>query len=313
MKSMNLFWPVYKNLEKEVLELSYSIHFYDKQADVHSVKTAELLVRCAIEIESLSKALYKIEGGDMNPHDDAGKERYLNYDFDCLKLLDIRWKLSKKRIVLVAISMYFEKEENRIFLPLKNAHKGEASWQKAYQAIKHSRVEELERATIRSLIQSMAALYLLNIYYRNEVFQIGTVMSNNFDTSLNSDLFSVEYVLITNTNYKGDELETNTNVTYVGLLTADGQKNAQDFTTSMNQKLNESIMMQINKNPAKIIEKYGKNVDVDKIRQDFIADGTIDIGSIARIGAQGYLNAKCEAVLNKGQSILATQQSRVTL
>jgi len=63
--------------------------------------------------------------------------------------------------------MYFEKDESRIFLPLKNAHKGEASWQKAYQAVKHSRVEELERATIRSLIQAMAALYIWNLYYKD--------------------------------------------------------------------------------------------------------------------------------------------------
>ena len=28
---MNLYWPVYKNLEKEVLALSYNIHFDDAQ------------------------------------------------------------------------------------------------------------------------------------------------------------------------------------------------------------------------------------------------------------------------------------------
>jgi len=306
MAKMNLFWPVYKNLEKEVLELSYSIHFYDKQVGVHSVKIAELLLRCAVEVESISKALYEIEGGDMNPKDAEGEERFLNYDFDCLKMLDRKWKLSKKQIILVATTMYFEKDENRIFLPLKNAHKGEASWQKSYQAVKHSRVDELNRATIRSLIQAMAALYLLNIYYRNEVFKIGTVKENNFDTSLQSDLFAVEYVMINNTNYKGDELEKFPNATYVGILTPEGQKSAQEYSTSMNRKILEKTIDNIKANPASFMEKLNSGADVNSIIQNLIVDKSIDLSAIASAGLQNYLSAKCEAVLNKGQNISAT-------
>jgi hypothetical protein len=306
MQKINLYWPIYKNLEKEVLELSYSIHFHDKQASVHSVKTAELLLRCAVEIESISKALYKIEGGDINPKDDSGKERFLNYDFDCLKLLDTKWTLSKKRIILVATSMHFEKDENRVYLPLKNAHKGEASWQKAYQAVKHSRVDELERATIRSLVQAMAALFLLNIYYRDEIFQIGTVSVNNFDTSMQSDLFVVEYELITNTHYKGDELEQHSNVTYVGVLTSEGQKKAREYAASINRMIGERAVEEIKKNPEAIAEKLKNSIKGEDLIQSLIADNTINMGSIARIGVHNYLNAKCEAVLNKGQCIDAT-------
>ena len=303
VKKTNLYWPVYKNLEKEVLELSYSIHFCDKQVGVHSVKIAELLLRCAVEIESISKALFKAEGGDINPKDDAGQNRHLKYDFDYLQLLDTKWTLAKKRIVLAATSMYFEKDENRIFLPLKNANKGEASWQKAYQAVKHSRVDELERATIRSLVQAMAALYLLNAYYRDEVYQIGTVGTNNFDSSLQSDLFSVEYELITNTHYKGNELESHPNVTYVGVLTQEGQKSAQDYATEMNRKIRERVIEEITRNPMNILEKLGANMNPDDLVQRMIVDNTINMTNIASIGIQSYLGAKCEAVLNKGQKI----------
>jgi hypothetical protein len=45
---INLFWPVYKNLEHEVVELSNKIHFDDKQLSVYSVKISELLIRCAV-------------------------------------------------------------------------------------------------------------------------------------------------------------------------------------------------------------------------------------------------------------------------
>jgi len=72
--------------------------------------------------------------------------------------------------------MYFEKEENRIFTPLKNAHKGDVVWQKAYQAVKHSRVENLHKVDIIALVRGMAALYLLNVYYRDDVFEVGNII-----------------------------------------------------------------------------------------------------------------------------------------
>ena len=127
----------------------------------------------------------------MKPVDGEGKERYLNYDFDCLKLLDQLWKLSRKKIILSTPSMYFEKEENLVFTPLKKAHKGDANWQKAYQAVKHNRVESLRKANIRVLICIMGALYVLNLYYRNDSIEIDDL--EEFNPSQGSDIFLVEY------------------------------------------------------------------------------------------------------------------------
>jgi len=44
MDKINLYWAVYKNLEKEILELSYHIHFCDTQCDVFSVQIAEIRI-----------------------------------------------------------------------------------------------------------------------------------------------------------------------------------------------------------------------------------------------------------------------------
>ena len=49
------FWNAYKRLEKEVLVFSEDIHFSDDQLEVYSSKIGDLLVRTAIEVESLSK------------------------------------------------------------------------------------------------------------------------------------------------------------------------------------------------------------------------------------------------------------------
>lgn len=66
----NLYWPIYKKIEKEIVELSNHIHFDDNQLSVYSVKIVELLIRCVVEIEAISKDLYlKME------------ERYLLVEF----------------------------------------------------------------------------------------------------------------------------------------------------------------------------------------------------------------------------------------
>ena len=74
------FWNAYKRLEKEVLILSEDIHFSDDQLGVYSSKIGDLLVRIAIEVESLSKVLYLANGGTM-PTD-----RDLYFDTDCMNV-----------------------------------------------------------------------------------------------------------------------------------------------------------------------------------------------------------------------------------
>lgn len=55
---INLYWPVYKNIEREIVELSNQVHFDDSQLTVYSVKISELLIRCVVEIEAIAKELY---------------------------------------------------------------------------------------------------------------------------------------------------------------------------------------------------------------------------------------------------------------
>ena len=56
----NLYWPIYKKIEKEIVELSNHIHFDDNQLSVYSVKIVELLIRCVVEIEAISKDLQAV-------------------------------------------------------------------------------------------------------------------------------------------------------------------------------------------------------------------------------------------------------------
>ncbi|KAA6339450.1 hypothetical protein EZS27_012616 [termite gut metagenome] len=201
-----LYWSVYKNLEREVIELSRQIHFDDNQLSVYSVKIAELLIRCSIEIESIAKELYYQNGG-ITPLDD-GNERDLYFDTDCIELLENKWELSEKKVFVSASTFYFDKEEHQILTPLKKANKRGKSgsdWKKAYQAVKHNRSQNLSKGNIENLIKAMGALYLLNIYYRNDHFNLGIESrKEKFDYSLGSEVFSIKSDYVAFNDISGD-------------------------------------------------------------------------------------------------------------
>ena len=182
----NTYWPIYKDLEKELIEISRIIRGCDEQLNVYSDKILELLIRCAIEIESISKELFFLNGG-AKPQD-----RDLYFDTDCINLLEDKWKLSKKKLIISCSNFYLVKDENRTIVPLKKANKRGTSgsgWKKAYQAVKHDRKNNMKMANIKHLIGALGALYILNLYYKDETFNINNTNDDRFQYSL-SDIFS---------------------------------------------------------------------------------------------------------------------------
>ena len=187
---LNLYWPVYKNLEKEVLELSNQVHFDDTQLSIYSVKISDLLIRCSVEIESISKDLFESHGGVV-PED-----RDLYFDTDCLQYLEDKWLLSKKKIILSSSTFHYQNEKNRVLTPLYKSYKRGSSgsdWKKAYQAVKHERVKSLKKGNIGNLVRGLGALFILNLYYKDEVWDLEKDnKATNFPLSNGSDLFSIK-------------------------------------------------------------------------------------------------------------------------
>lgn len=183
----HLYWNVFKALEREVLILADMIFIDEKQLCVYSMKIADLLVRTAIEIESISKELYFQNGGSKE------NENNLYFDTDCLNYLDQLWKTSAKT-VLVYSPYFYLSQENRMLHPLRNAHKrGKGDWKKAYQAIKHNRAENLSKGTIFNLLKALAALFVLNIYLQNQVIDLGKdSCGRQLNPCFGSDIFSVK-------------------------------------------------------------------------------------------------------------------------
>jgi len=185
----NLYWPIYKNLEREVIELSNLVHFDDKQMSVYSVKITELLIRGVVEIESISKDLFLANGGKTP----EGRDLY--FDTDCLKFLEDKWKLSKKVLILSSTNFHFVSDINKVITPLHKSFKRGTSgsdWKKAYQAVKHERVKSLEKGNIGNLVRALGALFILNLYYKNESFHLGKDgTGKSFPLNCGSELFSI--------------------------------------------------------------------------------------------------------------------------
>ena len=162
-------------LEKELLEISKYVYITDEkivnhvsqacitQLETFSPHIADLIIRTCIEIKAISKELY-FDFGGQKPRGSSD----LFFDEDCLKLIDIKCKTHKKTVVISCLFFNITKDENKVFKPLKEAHKRKGTdWEKAYQALKHDRYSSLRYGTIKNLLHAMGALYLLNIYYRN--------------------------------------------------------------------------------------------------------------------------------------------------
>lgn len=185
-----LYWQVYLNLEREFLGLTETVYVNDAQQEVYSMRIADLLIRTVIEIEALAKELYLSNGGAVVPDEE------MYFDTVCLAHLDDLWNLDKKIVLVTSPNVYFEQEANKVLFPLHKARKrgsSSADWNKAYQAVKHNRVKDLVRGNIKHLLHGLAALYMLNLYYRDERFEnLSDKDKANINPGFGSSLFAVK-------------------------------------------------------------------------------------------------------------------------
>lgn len=204
MKQSDIFFQTYLNLEQEVIEVSKYIYFTDEiptningsivsqpcttQLETFSPHIADLLVRCCVQIEAISKELYFDNGGTKRRGDSS-----ILFDVDCLKLIDIKWKTHNKVVMIVSPYFNLTKNENRIIRPLKEAHKKQGTyWERAYQAVKHDRYASLSKGNVKALLQALAALFLLNLYYRNDSWIVKYNDISKLDYSIGSKIFTVK-------------------------------------------------------------------------------------------------------------------------
>jgi hypothetical protein len=224
----NIYWPVYRNLEKGIDELAFAIHIDDAQLGVYSSRITDLILRAAAEIESLSKELYKSTGGT--------KTGEFKFDDVAIQHLKNKWLLDQKTVVISSPHCF---QSNRVLTPfVKNEARTSSatgkrtySWNNAYQNLKHNRAQSLTFGSVKYLFDIMAALYLLNVYYRNETIPLEKDSAGiSFPANLGSTLFSVELAASPNHDGNGNYIrrEGFDNATYFVNWTQESEKAFQE-------------------------------------------------------------------------------------
>lgn len=201
MDKRNLYWHMYLSLENEFFKIADIVLIDDKQRFVYSLKNADLLVNVAVQIEAIAKYLYFENGGP------SVSGRDLFFDTDCIQHLQSLWNIEAKEVEIVSSAVMLS-DELRVMKPLeKCSERGKGKWKKAYQAVKHDRVEKINKATIENLLYALAALYLLNVYSRKEIVALGSDSSgSSFNKSLGSKLFAVRLAKMNCLAGRRDEL-----------------------------------------------------------------------------------------------------------
>lgn len=314
--SINVYWPVYKRLEAEVINLMRSVSFSDDQVGVYSIRNAELIFRCAVEIESISKDLYEQLGGDIKPIDNNGKIRELYFDTDCIALLDDRWKIGAKEIQVVSPESFFVDPANRVLTPLYKANKRGASgcdWKRAYQALKHSRVKSIKCATIKNLLRALGALFILNVYAKNESFPCKNLFSmSDFDASIGSEMFAVrvfDATHLTITEHLTDagiaNLQDAEKCIYIKKYAKDSVKAIETSMMNMDAELRRRLRLS-----PKVHNFCAKNPG---FKSDSLMQLAMSVGGIEFLRemyqglspTKAICTAKCEIVINKGGAVYA--------
>lgn len=317
MKKFNSYWPIYKNLESETLQLAKYIEFSDNQLGVYSMHIADLIMRIVVEIESISKELYNDNGGP-EVKDENGKPRDLFFDTDCINFLNDKWNICDREIIVSCANFNLTDEKYKLFKPLKKANKrgsSSAKWNRAYQAVKHDRRNNLSKGNIENLIGALGALYILNIYYKDEVFEYGTNSSPNdiFDNRLGSDIFAATFadasnipigVVVNDDKIQQDEKEKIPTALCIVKYKDDSISEMQKELIAYNSSARESVI-----NDPNFLKELNKRVDnIDNVQEittklfkemqsDYVSKNPpMKFGNM-------IMNAKKEVVLNKNQRI----------
>lgn len=158
-----LFFQIYRNLEKELLEMTDFIHFSEDNLGIFSINLATFILRCNVESESIMKELFK-ETELYSQRKEQGLKRDKIFEQLRFNISSI-YKLKHKKIFIYSDTFYFNGRYSKDFSPFdyKNSHNENIPM--IYNSLKHDRANNLYKATLEAAINSLGALFILNHFY----------------------------------------------------------------------------------------------------------------------------------------------------
>lgn len=158
----NLYRPIYEKIEQEIIDISYYILFDDWNLPTYSLKNAELILRMWSEIENICRDLL-----NLKYHEIVTSEEKFHL---VLKKLQEKIIIYDKEVIFSYSFANFSEKIIKPFTPFNTINKKGNPivswyWYDTYNNLKHDRNKYLKDATIKNLLEMLAALFLVNIYF----------------------------------------------------------------------------------------------------------------------------------------------------
>ena len=144
----NIHWNYFISIEDDLYKLSRYIEFDKKNETVFSIELVRLLIASSSEFEVVAKELYKIKSQN-NRTGNIRKNLQLFYPF-----------ISDLEIIVPRFGLQYT--------PLLNwKTDNDCEWWNSYNLVKHLRNSSYEKANLKNAINSIGALYIVNLFYYN--------------------------------------------------------------------------------------------------------------------------------------------------
>lgn len=140
------YWDYYLMLENKVIELEPYIAFDKSNYQTYSLRIMDLLISVCCEVESLFLLISKKAGNISS---------YLNF-------------LNNDQFYSSVKNDLVNFQDIDILDPFKLNSKNQLEWWHSHNCLKHNRIKDFQTATFKNLINALAGLYLLEIYYYNQ-------------------------------------------------------------------------------------------------------------------------------------------------
>lgn len=154
VSSSLVHWNYFLTLEKDLELISRYIEFEEENFMCYSIELARLLMIASSEVEVVAKQLCK----KINPDSKASKLKH------CKKIIIESYPLI---VSFQALIPKFGLNELTPWINWKESN-GEPDWFAAYNKVKHHRDKLYKEANLKNVINSVAGLFILLLYFYKE-------------------------------------------------------------------------------------------------------------------------------------------------
>jgi hypothetical protein len=151
----NIHWDYYVALESDIHAVARYIEFDESNFDTHSIELAHLLLAASSEVDVVLREMCKIIDSEAKAGNIDGYKKVVKEHLPGMIDQNVVCPLYG-----LTLSPWLNWGSNR-----------NPIWWQSYNKVKHERNIHFNRANLKNVLNSIAGLFVVNIYYNNLVFR----------------------------------------------------------------------------------------------------------------------------------------------